>query len=67
MVSLGWVDDIEKCDAPGGGPARVRTTPLPPSTLIPPVAGLSNDQRSDLGRSVRLVRTEWMIEDEDDD
>jgi hypothetical protein len=66
LVSLGWVDDVEQLDAISGGPARVRTTPLPPSSLLPPVAGLSNDQRSDLGRSVRLVRTEWMIEDEDD-
>jgi HK97 family phage prohead protease len=66
LVSLGWVDDVEQLDVISGGPARVRTTPLPPSSLLPPVQGLSNDQRSDLGRSVRLVRTEWMIEDEDD-
>jgi hypothetical protein len=66
LVSLGWVDDIQQLDAVSGGPAQVRTTPLPPSSLIPPVKGLSNDQRSDLGRSVRMVRTEWMIEDEDD-
>ena len=63
MVSLGWVDEIEQRDGTGG-PVQVRTSQLPPSTLIPPVAGLGNDQRSDLGRSVRLVRTEWMLDEE---
>lgn len=63
LVSLGYVDDVEQLDA-SGGPVRVRTTPLPPSTLIPPVAGLGDDKRSDLGRSVRLVRTEWMLDEE---
>ena len=63
MISLGWVDDLEQDDHPAG-PGRVRTSPLPPSALIPPVAGLGNDQRSDLGRSVRLVRTEWLLDEE---
>ena len=41
-------------------------TVLPPSTLLPPVQGLKPEQRSDLGRSVHLVRLQWQSFGEDD-
>lgn len=40
--------------------------PLPPSKLLPPVQGLALQDRSDLGRSIALVRTQWMLEEQDD-
>jgi HK97 family phage prohead protease len=40
---------------------------LPPSPLLPPVAGLKNDERADLGRSLHLARLEWQMNSEWDD
>ncbi len=74
-VLLGRVDAAEQGDALGG-PVKIRMAPktssdeaapvLPTSSLLPPVKGLKNDQRADLGRSLHLVRLEWQIEGEDD-
>jgi len=74
-VLLGRVDEADQDNAPGG-PVKLRMAPktssdeaapvLPTSSLLPPVKGLKNDQRADLGRSLHLVRLEWQIEGEDD-
>jgi len=74
-VLLGRVDAAEQDDAPGG-PVKLRMAPktssdeaapvLAPSSLLPPVKGLKNDQRADLGRSLHLVRLEWQMNGEDD-
>ena len=42
-------------------------TVLPDSALLPPVKGLALEQRSDLGRSVHLVRLQWTSFGEDED
>jgi HK97 family phage prohead protease len=75
-VLLGQVDDIEQDDAPRG-PVRIRTAPpngsgeaapvLAPSPLLPPVQGIKNDERADLGRSLHLARLEWQMNSEWDD
>lgn len=49
----------------GGAPPRAGGG-LPPSRLVPPVPGVPADQRADLGRSVALVRTEWLLDEEFD-
>jgi hypothetical protein len=74
-VLLGRVDEARQDDAPGG-PVQIRTTPsngsgepgpvLPASPLLPPVQGIKNDERADLGRSVHLVRLQWQAFGEDE-
>lgn len=55
--------------APPDAPAEAeRTAPtLSPSTVLGPVPGVPAAERADLGRSVRLVRTEWLLDEEFDD
>jgi HK97 family phage prohead protease len=40
---------------------------LAPSPLLPPVQGIKNDERADLGRSLHLARLEWQMHSEWDD
>ncbi len=40
---------------------------LAPSPLLPPVKGLKEDERADLGRSLHLARLEWQMNSEWDD
>lgn len=40
--------------------------PLAPSSLLPPVRGLRTEDRSDVGRSVALLRTQLLVDDEHD-
>jgi HK97 family phage prohead protease len=60
------VADSEERTAPLNGSGEAAPV-LAPSPLLPPVKGLRNDERADLGRSLHLARLEWQMHSEWDD